>query len=393
MAPKHRRVFATSVLVGILAIAAAGSFPGPSIAGRPRARGLAAPALDPQLRALVAMPGGPSGVIAIVQRFGHSRVYRAGVSDVRSRRPIESSDHMRLASTAKAFSGAVGLALVDHCVLSLGDTIAKWLPQLPKAWGAVTLREALNHTSGLPDFSTAEGFKKYLTAHLHATPSPMFLLRFIARKRLEFDPGAKYHYSNTDNFVVALMAEAAAHHDYNKLLASKVYSPLRLRQTTLPTGPGMPLPYIHGYQPDPPNRPEDVSLFVSATYAWASGGLVSTPADLNGFIRGYAGARLCSRRTQRDQLHFVKGSSEPAGPGENMAGLGIFLYRTRCGTVYGHTGNTIGYTQFMAATRDGKRSVTVSINEQLTGKSLGDQLAAFKRLRQIEENAVCAALA
>jgi D-alanyl-D-alanine carboxypeptidase len=110
------------------------------------------------------------------------------------------------------------------------------------------------------------------------------------------------------------------------------------------------------------------------------------------FIRGYAGARLFPRAVQRQQLRFVAGNSEPIGPGTNSAGLGIFRYRTRCGTVYGHTGNIPGYTQFMAATLNGRRSVTASINAQVTNGSTGAQLAAFRRLRQIETDAVCAAL-
>jgi hypothetical protein len=85
------------------------------------------------------------------------------------------------------------------------------------------------------------------------------------------------------------------------------------------------------------------------------------------------------------------GGSEPPGPGKNSAGLGIFRYETGCGTVWGHTGNTPGYTQFMAASPDGKRSVTVSINSQLTPTE-GDP-EAFKALRRAEGLAVCAALA
>jgi D-alanyl-D-alanine carboxypeptidase len=188
------------------------------------------------------------------------------------------------------------------------------------------------------------------------------------------------------------MAEAATHDTYNELLASQVYAPLGLRHTSLPSGPALPAPYLHGYELNPSGPPDDVSTLVSAAYAWASGGVVSTPADLNAFIRGYTGARLFTRAVQAQQLRFVAGNSQPVGPGSNAVGLGIFRYRTRCGTVYGHTGNTSGYTQFMVATLDGKRSVTVSISEQITDKSTGDQLSAFRRLRQIEEDAVCVAL-
>ena len=88
----------------------------------------------------------------------------------------------------------------------------------------------------------------------------------------------------------------------------------------------------------------------------------------------------------------MTGHSEPTGPGANRAGLGIFRYKTRCGTVYGHTGNFPGYTQFFAATLDGERSVTFSISEQLNQDMTGRQLAVFKALRRAEETAVCAAL-
>jgi D-alanyl-D-alanine carboxypeptidase len=371
--------------------------PGVAGARAPGVRALGAArskvSLGRELRGLVRMPDGPAGAIVVVQRGGQRRVYSAGVRALGTRQPVRVFDRMRLASTAKAFSGAVALSLVSAHKLSLDDTIAKLLPRLPAAWGKVTLREALNHTSGLPDFSAAPAFLKYLTAHLHASPSPRFLLSFIAQDPLEFRPGSRYHYSNTDNFIVAMMAEAVTHRTYTRLLASEVYRPLGLRHTTLPRGAAMPAPYLHGYQIDPPRQPEDVSTLISAAYAWASGGLVSTPAELNTFIRGYAGAHLFSRAVQDQQLRFVAGNSEPIGPGVNGAGLGIFRYRTRCGTIYGHTGNTSGYTQFTAATRDGRRSVTASVSEQITNKSTGARLAAFRRLRQIETDAVCVALA
>jgi D-alanyl-D-alanine carboxypeptidase len=338
------------------------------------------------------MPGGPPGAIAVVQRPGSTAVYRAGVSNARTRAPVDPRLYMRLASVSKAFSGAVALALVDQHALSLSDTIAKRLPQLPASWGTVTLGQALNHTSGLPDFSQNGGFVEYLRAHPRATPPPMFLLHFVAHDGLAFTPGTQYRYSNTDNFVVALMAEAATHRSYTALLDTKVFAPLHLKSTTLPAGPALPRPYLHGYELDPPKPPKDISTLVSAAYSWASGGMISTPADLNRFIRGYVGRRLFSRAVQRQQLRFIPGSSGPPGPGQNFAGLAIFRYGTPCGTVYGHTGNIFGYTQFMASTLDGKRSVILSVNTQLSDKSPNPTLSAYRRLRRIEQDMVCAVL-
>ena len=104
------------------------------------------------------------------------------------------------------------------------------------------------------------------------------------------------------------------------------------------------------------------------------------------------GARLFDLRTRAKQRQVSPGGhSEPPGPGKNSAGLAVFRYETGCGTVWGHTGNTPGYTQFMAASPDGSRSVVVSVNEQLT-RTEGAP-GVFDALRRAEGRAVCAALA
>jgi D-alanyl-D-alanine carboxypeptidase len=153
----------------------------------------------------------------------------------------------------------------------------------------------------------------------------------------------------------------------------------------------MPRPYIHGYEPAPPPLPPlDWSEIVAAGYTWAAGAVVSTPLELNRFIRGYAGGALFGGTTRDEQLTFVDGaSSEPPGPGVNSAGLAIFRYETDCGTMYGHTGNIFGYTQFTAATLDGTRSVAVSANEQLSA-TLRPEI--FAKLARVNELAACAAL-
>jgi D-alanyl-D-alanine carboxypeptidase len=299
---------------------------------------------------------------------------------------------MRVASVSKAFSAAVALALVNRGQLSLRRPIRRVLPWLPKRWGRVTLGQALQHTSGLPDFSETEGFLNALVKHPHARPSPRFLLSLVSGEKLHFRPGSRYRYSNTDNIVVALMAEARTRMTYNQLLSRYVYRPALLLRTSLPAGWSLASPYLHGYQVAPGKPPEDVSGAISAAYTWASGGVLSTPRDLNRFVRAYTGAVLFSRSTQAAQFKFVSGRSDPTGPGVNSAGLGIFRYRTRCGAVYGHTGNLPGYTQFAAATRDGSRSVTMSVSAQITQRSKGKLLTAFKRLRAIEVDLVCAAM-
>ncbi|MEU1352049.1 serine hydrolase domain-containing protein [Streptomyces sp. NPDC005786] len=346
-------------------------------------------ALRRQLRELTDAPGGPPGVIAVLKRGLRTEVVRAGVAETGTDRPIEATDHMRIASTAKAYSGAVSLQLVDRGKLRLNHTIGQVLPRLPRAWHRVTLRQLLNHTSGLPDYSADPRFLALLTADPRRHFDSRRLLDFVAGDPLMFRPGTRYAYSNSDNIAVALMAEAVTGRRYEDLLAQLVYRPLRMRSTSLPQGYWMPEPYMHGYDVSPPAPPEDVSEVLSASGVWASGGIISTPKDMTAFIRGYAGGKLISDRTRRQQLDWVNGASEPAGPGQNKAGLALFRYTTRCGVVYGHTGNFPGYTQLVAATPDGKRSLSFSLTTQVNKTN---KPALLKRLRTVQENFVCALL-
>jgi D-alanyl-D-alanine carboxypeptidase len=377
----------------VLVLAAAALVAAPTASAAPSSRADAA--LDRAMERLVEKPGGPPGVMVTVHRHGSTRVHTLGVARIETRRLISrrwrATDHMRIASVAKAFSGAVTLSLVKTGELELDDTIGKLLPGQPPTWSAITLRQVLGHRSGLPDFSQTDAFLDAFTGDLFRRFTPTELLGYAAPEPLGFAPGTDYRYSNTDNIVAALMAQAATGKSYERLLRERVYRVLGLRRTSLPSGARLPRPFAHGYGPNPPGPPEDLSEAYGVSGLWASGGIVSSAADLGRFVRGYVNGRLFGPAVRAQQRRFGPGGSEPTGPGVNSAGLALFRYRLPCGTVFGHTGNTPGYTQFIAASSDGSRSATVSINQQIT-PTVGDP-AAFKRLRKVFERAACAALA
>lgn len=340
------------------------------------------------LERLVAAPAGPPGAIATLYSGGKLTVLRAGTSDAKRRRPPRATDHMRIASVAKAFSGAVALKLVRDGRLGLDETIAERLPGMPAAWGAVTVRQLLNHTSGVPDYTRSKGFAEQAEKRPRAFVSPQQVIDWVRKDPLAFRPDSKYEYSNTDNIVVGLIAERITGEAYGSTLEKLVFGPAGLRQTSFPTKRiPLPSPFIHGYLTEPEAPPVDVTTFLSPSGAWASGAIVSTPRDLNAFIRADLGLRFFDRAQQRQQMRFFPGGeSSPPGPGRNSAGLALFRYQTKCGTVYGHTGNFPGYVQFAAATADGRKAVTTSLNIPApTGKLLA-------QLRAVQATAVCALL-
>ena len=339
------------------------------------------------LEQLVDAPGGPPGAIATMYRNGKLTVLRAGRADVRRKAAPTATDHMRIASVAKAFSGAVALNLVRAGKLGLDDTIAQRLAGMPAAWGTVTVRQMLNHTSGLPDYTQSKGFAKQAEKDPRGFVSPQKIIGWVSADPLEFAPGSRYEYSNTDNIVIGLIAEAVSGETYGEALKQIVFGPAKLSQTSFPAKVALPKPFIHGYLVSPGEKPEDASTLLSPSGAWASGAIVSTPKDLNAFIRSYLGLEFFDREQQVQQMQFVPGGeSSPPGPGKNSAGLALFRYKTKCGTVYGHTGNFPGYVQWAAATADGSRAVTTSLNIPApSGKLLA-------QLRNLQTTAVCALL-
>jgi D-alanyl-D-alanine carboxypeptidase len=369
------------IVLAALAVSTVGAADAAAANGRSLSR-----ALD----RIVDASGGPPGVSVLIQR-GKRKVFRSrGFANVRTRRRPTRRDHMRIASVAKSWSGAVALGLVSRGRLRLGDTIGRRLPGLLPLASRVTLAETLQHVGGLPDYIKDPALLALVSSDPTRYYAPWELTGFIRDDPLRFRPRSRYEYSDTDNIVVGLMTEAATGQRYERLLARMIYRPLRLRDTSLPRTVQMPKPYLHGYDVEPGRAPEDVSELVNPSGAWASGGIVTTPEELGRFVRAYVRGRFFDRRTRQRQLRFRKGASQPAGPGRNSAGLGIFRYRTRCGTVYGAAGSFPGYRAFAASSANGRRSVVFSVNAQILG--VPGQRKVSELIRGAQLLAVCRAL-
>lgn len=384
------RVTGTALAIALCMALPATASANPGAAAKPK--GSESERLQKALNKLVnKVDGGPPGA-SIVLRHGRRQTFlTAGYADVESKARFRPGKQMRIASVSKAFSGAVALSLVESGDLDLDQSITTSVPTLPSAWSAVTLRQLLDHTSGLPNFTTDPGFQEFFGNNLHGTATKQELVDFVADQPLVFPAGTDYAYSNTDNIVIAMIAEAATGETYNELLDRLVKQPLGLRRTDLPSGFELPSPRINGYDTMPL---EDLTECCSMSFVNASGGIYSTPRSLSLFVSGYGGGKLFGKRTRAEQFDWIRGGgSEPSGPGKNSAGLGIFRYQLNCGTMFGHTGNFPGYTQFIATNRNGRRSVVVSANRQLAPDAPGvDAPAAFKKLHRMFARAACTAL-
>jgi len=226
--------------------------------------------------------------------------------------------HMRIASTAKAYSGAVALSLVQDGVMSLDDTVGELLPWTNPDWHPVTLAQELHHTSGIPDFTGSSAFVDAFLASRHDAPSPRKLLSYVRHQDLLFTPDSEYEYSNSDNIVVGLMVKAATGERYERSLSQLVTDPLQLTGTSLPRGDAMPQPFMRGYQWDDGDPPHDVTHFNAAGWAWAS--LITESGSRPQALQTSRGQRISSSpivelrrgplsrtRGNRDEPHLCAG--------------------------------------------------------------------------------------
>lgn len=351
-----------------------------------------AAALQTTVNELVAV--GVPGVIVVAQRGANSYNVSAGVSDIASQQTIDSTSVARIASVSKPFSAAIILQLAATGKLTLTDPISKLLPTVPKQWGAATISQVLQHTSGIPDYIKDKKFLKQFIANPQMQRTPQQLVDYVANEPLAFLPGSQYMYSDTDNIVAGLIAENLLGKPYSEILTADVATPLGLDATTLPETSELPSGYIHGYgaaDPKAPDTtaPEDVSMLINPGLAWASGGMVSTGGQLNTFVRDLLAGKIVNADVLTNPNGFVPGAGGPPGPGENSSGIGIYRYQTSCGTVFGHTGNMPGYTAFIASDSTGTNSVSVLINTQVTPKSSPD---LFNKLLAVENQAICSVL-
>jgi D-alanyl-D-alanine carboxypeptidase len=311
-----------------------------------------------------------TGVTGVLLRLGGpfgKEVLTSGVADPASGRRATSASTFRIASIAKAFSGAVILSLVRDGLVDLDDTVEEWLPgQLPRG-DEVHVHELLNHTSGVFNYTADPEFLDRFGGDPLGLWTPEELVAVAARHDLNFDPGTAYAYSNTDNIIVGLIAEAATGQPYGDLLQQRIFAKLGLRHTQLPTTPALPDPFIHGFFRNADGSVEDVSEAISPSGVWASGAIISTPDELARFIGALVAGQLYGGALRAEAMITVPGDSQPPGlpgPGTNNAGLALFRYDAECGPVWGHTGRFPGYRNYALATPDGGRTLVLTLNQE-----------------------------
>lgn len=199
----------------------------------------------------------------------------------------------------------------------------------------------LNHTSGVPEYSTQPAFVSSVLLHPTTPFSLIDCLRSIEDEKLLFKPGTRFSYCNTNYLLLSLIADVITG-DHAKYIQQKLFEPLGLRNSFYENNHNYlkKLPIVHSYWDVlGVGRPADITLMQQVNVSSLKGddGIVCTPLDAVRFFKGLMEGRILSEASVKEMLSFVKDEK-----GNNKYGMGLYYFDFGGIAGYGHGGGGIG---------------------------------------------------
>jgi D-alanyl-D-alanine carboxypeptidase len=339
----------------------------------------AAPAATPkranlgQLARTLVKSGAPGAIVYVRTPTG-TRAGVAGFADRDAHVSMRAADRYRIASVTKAFVSVVILQLEAEGKLDIDDTVEKYARGLVPNGGAITLRELMNHTSGLFDYTEDQSFFNAVLSNPSRTWTPHELLAYAFAHPPNFTPGAKYSYSNTNYILLGLVSEAVTGKPLGQSLQERIFTPLGLSSTSFPLTIDIDATFVHGYVRLVPGPLTDATQVLNPSWGWAAGGIVSNARDVTTFYRGLLTGELLPAR----QLDEMESPSQNSG----TYGLGIDSAFTACGRVVGHPGNFTAWRNLVLSTKNGRRQAVVMVN-------VDETYVSWARIEAFAERALC----
>jgi D-alanyl-D-alanine carboxypeptidase len=270
-------------------------------------------------------------------------VSAAGVADLATGAPLEPDMQFKIASQTKTFTANLVLQLVGEGKVALDDHVSKWVEGVPNG-DEITIRQLLNHTSGLADGFTSPAIQGKVLDGCTVEE----LLTEEAKFEPVAEPGEKWSYSNYGYNLLGRVVELETGQDLSTALQERIAEPLGLHRTLLPTsGSGLTEPYSHGYGtgdlgPTQAPTAADDATDLPGSCLWAHGGMVSTLEDMRVWAEALATGSLLTpevwKEATTDMVPFVFGGNYN-GPGRWRYGLGF----VETGGFYGAEGSFAGY--------------------------------------------------
>jgi len=323
----------------------------------------------------------PGATLGVVLANGESFGLAVGLSDREKKTPMRPTDRMLAGSVGKTFAAATALQLIKEGKINLDDKIEKylgreqWFSRLPNAKD-ITVRQLMNHTSGLVRYEFKDQFTKDLTANPEKVWKPAELVAYLLDEKPPFEAGKSWDYSDTNYIVLGMIIEKVTGRKFYDEANRRLIRPLKLTDTIPQDEPRLK-GVVQGYAgPNNPFGGTDAMIVngkfaINPQFEWTGGGYASTAHDLARWAKMIYEGKAFSPDLLPQVLEGVPAAMLGR---ETRYGLGAIIRKTQAGTSYGHSGFFPGYMTDMMYFPEHRVAVAVQVNTSV-GRSLGKPLS------------------
>ena len=305
--------------------------------------------------------GYPAALAAVTDGKGESAGAAVGKGNLETGQAPPMDGEVRVGSNTKTFVAVVVMQMVQEGKVGLDEPIETYLPGLIRGEGIdgskITVRQLLQHTSGLPDFDETLFGTTDVFQYRHHYVTPRDVLDSALSKPAQFEPGTQWKYTNTNYIVLGMLVERVSQRPVGEQIDERIVKKLGLSHTYFPAPGEEKIRGTHpqGYHLSAGGKLEDITE-MDPFWAWAAGAMVSTPSELNTFFQAVFDGRLLTQASIDEMKKGV--DTDKAGV---VYGLGLIGRSLSCGgTAWGHGGDIAGYHTRGGVGPDGT-AVTVAV--------------------------------
>jgi CubicO group peptidase (beta-lactamase class C family) len=235
------------------------------------------------------------GVEIGIYRNGHAVLEKGyGLANVELHVPVDATTRMQSASVGKQFVATAVMMLVEQGKVGLDDSIVKYFPDAPSSWRAIKVKNLLSHTSGLAEYETHELIRPGAPFDVRMDFSEDELVSKIEALPIEFGPGDKWAYRNTNYVLLGVLIHRVTGKPYGDYLHEKVFAPLGMDATRIISDRDIIPGRSSGYAIDGGQLKNQ--KYVSETFnSTADGSLYFNVVDLEKWDRALYGTSLLSK--------------------------------------------------------------------------------------------------
>jgi D-alanyl-D-alanine carboxypeptidase len=322
----------------------------------------------------------PGISVCLTDLTGEDFIAAAGVQEFNQNTLLDPYAHQRVGSITEIVTSTLILKLQEEGLLSLEQSVESILPGILKDGSRISVRQLLQHRSGLKDYIGMDiaGTKciEHAVSSMQDLFPPQSLVRLIANHGLEFEPGTEYKYSTTGYILLGMIVEKCTGKKFEDVVYQRIIQPLQLERTYFPPTNKLRLPFATGHSkatPDLTDISDEISEIteLNVSIMWTAGALISNPAEIQTIMKALFSDILLSQASLEQMLDF----HEADNPNQ-FYGLGLYKYTFENGMqAYGHQGGVHGYESVALYYPDHEIFMTVIVNKMPVGvMSLAYQL-------------------